>query len=130
MFQHSKISKNESRKDIGICLGVNDRCNTYLVVTSARIYGSPNEVRMPNVDAYDIDMFKSMDVRYYDYINDGVKAPPAVIIFWARDVTSLLCRLLAEATLQEDLGLTRATWKHMDIRQVALGALAHGQVME
>ena len=78
-FQHSKTLKNEYRKGVGVFLGVNDRCNTYLVATDNGVFASPHIVRMPNEDAYDVELLRAVDVRYYDYIDNGVKAPPAIV---------------------------------------------------
>ena len=52
-FQHTKNTKEEFRKQIGIFVGVNDRCQTYLVGTADGVYASPNVVRVTDAEAYD-----------------------------------------------------------------------------
>ena len=40
-FQHSQVDKNQYKKDVGMFLGMIDRCNTNSVGTSEGIYASP-----------------------------------------------------------------------------------------
>ena len=78
-FQHTEARKDDYRKDVGVFLGVGDRDSTYLVGTKDGVYASPQVIRMVDDDSYDVDLLRQIEVRYYDYINDGVKAPPVVI---------------------------------------------------
>ena len=52
-FQYTKSNKDYYRKDVGIFLGVNDRCQTYLVGTRDGVYASSTVVRMRDDEAYD-----------------------------------------------------------------------------
>ena len=58
---------------------MNGRCNTYLVDTSEGIYGSADVSRVPDNEAYDVDLLQAIGIRYYDFLDDGIKQPPAVI---------------------------------------------------
>lgn len=78
-FQRSETFRNHSRKDVCVFVGVNDHCNIYLVATESGIYASPHLVRMPNKYAYYVESRRAVGVRYYDYIDNGVKAPPAIV---------------------------------------------------
>ena len=53
-FQQTKIGKDEYRKEIGIFVGVNDRCQTYLIDTRDGVYASANAVRVSDDEAYDV----------------------------------------------------------------------------
>ena len=62
-FQHSKINKNDYRKEVSIFLGMNDRNGTYLVASEGQIYGSSNVVRMPDEQAYDVELLGKIERR-------------------------------------------------------------------
>ena len=79
-FQHTQAGKDEYRKEVGVFLGVNDRCQTYLVGTSDGIYASSNAVRVGDEEAYDMILLKDITVKYYSYISEGVSPPPCVVI--------------------------------------------------
>ena len=59
-FQHTKIVKDSYRKDVGIFLGVNHRCNTYLVGTADGVFASPHIVRFPDESAYDAELVQTI----------------------------------------------------------------------
>ena len=78
-FQHTANKKDEYRKDIGIFVGVNDRCNTFLVATEDGVFGSPHIMRLPEDQSYDGQRASQIRTGYYDYLKDGVLPPPALI---------------------------------------------------
>ena len=41
-FQHTQVDKNQYKKDVGMFLGMIERCNTYLTGTSEGICASPH----------------------------------------------------------------------------------------
>ena len=78
-FQHTLVDKNQYKKDVGMFLGMNDRCNSFLIGMSEGIYASPHVMKFSEDQAYDPTLIDDINVRFYDYLKGGVNAPPAVI---------------------------------------------------
>ena len=79
-FQYTQSNKDIYRKDVGIFHGVNDRCQTYLVGTRDGVYASSTVVRMRDDEAYDKTLAREFTVKSYDYIDNGVKPPPSIVM--------------------------------------------------
>ena len=67
------------KKDDGIFLGVMDRSNTYIVGNKHGIFGSLHIMALPDDEAYDVDMAAEVNLKYVDFLKDGVKKPPSLI---------------------------------------------------
>ena len=65
---------------MGLFLGVSDRCQTYLVGTPDGVYAMSTVVRMRDDEAYDVTLARDFAVKYYDYIDNGVKPPPSIVM--------------------------------------------------
>ena len=79
MFQHTLIGKDDYRKAVGVFLGISDRSQSYLVGNKDGIFASANVVRMSDDEAYDPDLIREITVKFYDYLNEGVRPPPAIV---------------------------------------------------
>ena len=58
---------------------MNDRNNTFLVGTADGVYASPHVAKMPDDVAYDGELLQTIVVRYYNFIDDGTRPPPAIV---------------------------------------------------
>ena len=76
-FQHSASTKDDYKKDTGIFVGMDDRCNTFLIATQEGVYGSSGIMRLPEDQEYDASRAMDVKVKYADYLRSGVLAPPS-----------------------------------------------------
>ena len=76
-FQHTASTKDYYKKGTGIFVGMDNRCNSFLIATKEGVYGSSGIMRLP--EDQENDASRAMDVKgkYADYLKDGVLAPPS-----------------------------------------------------
>lgn len=79
-FQHSSVDKSGFRRDVGIFLGMSERNNTFLVGNQHGVYGSSHIMRMVDDEACDKGMTAEFSRSFYDYLKDGIRQPPAMIV--------------------------------------------------
>ena len=72
-FQHTRVDKNQYKKDVGMFLGMIDLNNTYLVGTSEGIYASPHVMKFPDDQAYDANLIDDIKEKFFDYLSGGVQ---------------------------------------------------------
>ena len=74
-FQHTATTKDDYKKDTGIFVGMDDRCNTFLIATKEGVYGSSSIMRLPEDQEYDSERATDVRIKYADYLRERCTGP-------------------------------------------------------